>query len=231
MAIDVIFRSACHSTTNDTSYVTNTGAFTPAAGSLMLAFWGAKGGTQVPSTITGNSLTYTQGSGVDWGTGRIEVWHGIMGGSPTSGEVSIGTWSTNRTACHMVVVEVTGADTSGGSGAALVQTVTNSSGTGTGSLTFAAAGDSNNRPIAFYGHDANEDIVHETNWTELNDGGVGSPNSAGAAQWRSDTFDTGSTATWTTTSANWAAVGVEIKVSSGTPVSFVFNIPAFHLFR
>lgn len=226
MALAFTFRSAIHSTTAATEYTTTTGAFTPGANSLMVAFIVSRGAVASPSGVSGNGATYAQiaGSVIDEdlaGTAtRGEVWVADSGGTPTNTEVTATGWGTNRAGCSVVVVEVTGADLSGGAAGAIVQSPTNDGATvnaTSGSVTLAAAGAAGNRPIVCFAHGANEATTFRTDWDELNDGNYNTPATGVETQSRTDAFETTASASWAS-SVDWLGMALEIKaaVAAGT---------------
>jgi hypothetical protein len=116
----------------------------------------------------------------------------------------------------MTVVEVTGADMSGGASGAFVTSNTqkhNGTGTATSvSLTMNAAADSNNRAFGFFVHTAAENITQDANNTLGSTGNYTTPNRGAGFVWNTSAFNNPG-ASWTTAAA-WRAIGSEIKVAA-----------------
>lgn len=229
MAIAFTFRAGIHNTTGATSY-TALPAFTPAANSLMVALFIVSGKTDAPVSIQTTSATnrYTFAEYSHWSTSNnAGIWIASSGATPPNDSITLTTSATNATGCALAVIEVTGADMTGTVANAIVarESAASPGGTGTtGTLTFAAAGNSANRPLVYFEHAANEATTERANWTELDDGSYASPAVGFQVQCRADAFETTSTATWTT-SAGWIALGVEIKAASTGDSSFAGMVP------
>jgi hypothetical protein len=118
--------------------------------------------------------------------------------------------------CH--VVECIGVATSNfptnwaqGATTPVVQVVTNQGSGTTGTVTLAAYNDTDNRPVSFWYHNANEGTTPDvTGWSELADSGHATPARAGESQWYSAGTDTTCTATWAT-STGWVGIAVEMR--------------------
>lgn len=222
MALAFTARSQINDTTNATTYAT-TASFTPGAGSLMIAIVCASSTdtTQTdPTSVSGNGVTYTELDSVfQSAVDTVGLWVGLAGGSPSAGVVTASGWGTSRTGCNMTVIEVTGADTSGGASAAFVTSNTQKhNGTGTTttpSLTMNAAADSNNRAFGFFVHTAAETISADANNTLGSTGSYAIPNRGAGFVWNTSAFNNPG-ATWTT-SAAWRAIGSEIKIAVSAP--------------
>lgn len=195
---------------NASSYA-NT-SWTPPTSGIIVVFVGnhiAANGN-VP-TISGNGLTWIQiaTAVVDPGTShRITLFAADASGA-TTGVTTIDFNAETQLDCNASFFQVQNMDISGGVAAAFIQTPSNN-GTGTsGSVTLAAAGNSANRPIACFSHQANEATTPDGAWTEVDDqNGTGSARGF-ETQWDADGFQNAS-ASWTT-SAAWIGMAAEIK--------------------
>lgn len=211
-----------HDGSNASSYA-NTSWTPPTTGIIccFVANW-INTAANIP-TMSGNSLTWTRihTITVDPGTShRITLFATVATGA-TTGATTVDFGGETQLGCEASFFQVEGVDVSGGIAAAFVQTPTNS-GTGTtGTVTLAAAGNSANRPIAAFSHQANEATTPDAAWTEVDDmNGLG-PVRGFETQWDTDGFGNAS-ATWTT-SAAWVAMAAEIKatvVSTLSPVIY-----------
>lgn len=227
MAIVSTYRASVYSTTAATSYAT-TGTYTPAANSLLVAFVvTCLGATPLdPSTFTGHGVTWTQltlSARTLSTTHAVSVWVALAGASPSSAAATAGYGAVSQTGGAVIEFEVTGADVSGTAAAAIVQNPTATAATGTtGTVTLSAAGGTDNRPLSFWLHLANEATTPRANWTETAgaDGNFSLPSTGAEGQFRNDAFETTATATWTT-SINWRGVAVEVKAEPGRATKFV----------
>ena len=114
-----------------------------------------------------------------------------------------------------VILAFTGTKTSGTNGAdAVVQYNTNTGSGGTGlTVTLAAFADSNNRPVAFFAHRADEATTPEAGYTELYDGNIPSPVMGYEAEWHATTADTTPSATWATSGVPAGGFALEIAAA------------------
>lgn len=237
MALTITWRAAVYSTGAAASYAT-TGTYTPAANSLVVAFVvGSLASSPTdPTGVTGHGVTFSQVTlsanllPAASSTHAISVWVALMGASPTTAACTA-TWGSNRTGAVVDEFEIIGW---GGSSAlnAIVQQPTNIGTTGTGSVTLSAAGNSNNRPMSFFVHLANETSTGRANWTATA-GGTGnfnSPATGAIGQFRSDAFETTATATWSSSTVGWFGVALEIRALNTNTVThssdaFIKQVP------
>lgn len=205
-----------NSGTDATSYTGS--SFTPPTDGIALAFAHARRagvGADTP-VLSGWGLTWTQiGSTLSFVTDYgIALFASILTGA-TVGALTANYSPNTEVGCILAVCQATGVDVSGGLAAAFVQQVT-ATGlvSGSGSITLASAGSADNRPVACFGHDVNEDTTPRTNWNELDDmKGAGHPRAI-ATQYRNDAFETTASASWTTATANWGGMAVELKAAA-----------------
>ena len=95
----------------------------------------------------------------------------------------------------------------------VVKSTPNTAGTSV-TISLAAAGSADNRPFLAVAHAANEATTPRASWTEIGDTQDIAPNRGTETQWRSDTFETTASATWTT-SERYGAMAFEIKALGG----------------
>lgn len=200
-------------------------SWTPPTSGLLIAdvfsrFAGAP--PNIPS-VSGNDLVFVQIATVTFGTSsnsRLTRFGANLSGSVAgisvfdfAGQVQIGC------SISFYYSSGTGVDLSTGVTGAFVQSPTNSAASGiTGSVVLNAAGNSNNRPIAVFSHQANEVTTPKSLWTELDDLAGSAPARGLDTQFRGDSFDTVAEATWITTSA-WGAIASELKATSDVPIT------------
>jgi hypothetical protein len=210
---------ASNSNTTDGTVFT-TASFTPTANSLLVAcFASIRGSSGDPSVVTvtdSAGLTWTQISEFQYVTtgtskSRVAIYATRSPSSPASMTIT-GTYPVTISGCSEQIFEVLGTDVANGVSQTFVQhvnTTVNSTGT-SASITLASAGNANNRPFLFVAHFSAEGITPRTNWTEIGDTNAGSPPQSAEAQWRTDTFETTASATWTT-SVSYGGTAFEIK--------------------
>lgn len=225
--LTINYRASRYDTAAATSYAT-TGTYSPAANALLICLVvgclasSPNDPDHATSPFTGHGVSWTKlslSANTLGGTHALSVWVANAGASPSSAACTA-QWTSNRTGCALIEFEVNGADLSGGASAAIVQKpTTTGTGTGTGDQSLSAAGQAQNRPLAFFVHLANEATTPRANWTETTgaDGNFNNPATGVEGSYRSDAFETTYSATWTTSSA-WRAVALEIKAAavSGT---------------
>ena len=193
---------------NQTSYA-NTSWTPPTTGIIVVFVVNTKGTAAETPTMSGNSLTWTQIVTTEPATGRRMTLFAATLSGATAGATTIDFGAGTQTSCKASFFQVENVDTSGGIAAAFVQSPT-SSGTGTtGSVTLAAAGHADNRPIAGFAHEADEVTTKDAAWTEIDDMSHAGPSSALETQWDTDGFVNAS-ASWVTSSA-WIGIAAEIK--------------------
>ena len=185
-----------------------------------------------PTSVSGNGVTYAQHattffvSGVTSGS----VWAGIAGGSPSAGTVTASGWATSRTGIGIAVFEITGADTSGGTGLSAIATV-NKGGPATatsGSVTMSGPVTAGNLCCGMFDHTASENITAGANCAVGSTGNYATPSRGGGSVFNNTSTYANIAASWTT-SAAWRAFGVEVKVAAAAATSFV--IPRRDCFR
>lgn len=217
----------------------STGSWTPPTSGLILCFVGDRistsGSAPTPPapTVSGNGITWTQISTVLWrvvsGTARVRLTLFAANASGSStGATTIDFGGNVRVRCDASFFLAEGVDLSGGVAAAFVQAATNSSTLSNSlSVSLAAAGHADNRPVAGVYTDVNEDVTPRASWTEADDSGSSSPVSRLATQYREDAFDSAASASWTTAD-HCGIIAAELKaaVAGGSTAVPVFT---YHL--
>ncbi len=165
---------------------------------------GSEASAASPSSLSGNSLTWTKvAEEVDTTVGlALSVWRALAASS-TSGAITM-THGSNRAASAWSVVEVASADTGGTNGAnSVVQSASNKDNTGAGtaiSATLGAFSDAGNGALSFsfsLNAGAQAACTPGSGWTELNETAAteGPISYEIQAQWRADN-DTTADVTW-----------------------------------
>jgi hypothetical protein len=175
--------------------------------------------------VSGAGLTFTEigsAGGLTWGnTGltsrRVQAWRALATSGATTGVVTI-SLDGDSAAMGAAIIEFTGTKTSGTNGAdAVVQY--NTSADDVSSLnrqvTLAAFADSNNRPVAFFSHRADEETANESGYTELYDDHHGSTVMGYEVEWHPTAEETTPYAEWTTSQRS-AGFALEIAEGSGS---------------
>jgi hypothetical protein len=202
------------SSTSQSSYV-NT-SWTPPTSELIVVFVSSNAlASPNAPTVSGNGLTWVQIATVVNGTtmDRLTLFAANALGS-TTGATTFDFGGQTQQVFSAMFMQVTGADLSGSVAAAFAQTVSANATATSGSITLAAAGNSNNRPISGWFLDVNLAMAPRTNWAEMDELiRVGRYET----QYRPDAFETTATVTWDGTSHPYLGIAAELKV--GTPSS------------
>lgn len=203
------------SATDLASYASS--SWTPPTSDLILLFVaaGRTAGADTP-TVSGNGLTWVQiGTTQPMPSGSsgyaVSLFAANASGS-SAGVTTVSFGGNTQLGCQASFFAATGVDLSGGVAAAFVQSVA-ANGTGTaGSITLAAAGHADNRPISAFYHLATQAKTPRTNWTEADDLSTSSPARGIETQYRSDAFETTASATWASSVA-WVGIAAELKAA------------------
>lgn len=221
MAIAVTHQATSGTGTDATSF--SSASFTPAANVLLVACYTVDNDAPaqpVTPTLSGHG-TWTAITTLYWRTAggsvrrKLFVFALNTGESPGASAVTFDHGAETETGAEWSIYEVTGTDVvNTGVAAQFVQIVPSAADITTGtslSITLADASNANNRPFALFVHaGAVENTGPRTNWTEIGDGGHPNPTTNLETQWRSNTFETTASASWTTDSSN-AGLAFEIK--------------------
>ena len=214
-----------NSSTDASSYV-NT-SWTPPTAGLIICFVVSRTGAcgNVP-TVSGNSLTWVQIATICVGAtaARRITLFGADAAGATTGATTIDFAAETQQSCTASFFQATAIDLSGGVAAAFVQTATNSGTATSGSVTLAAAGHADNRPIAMFTHRANQATVPDAAWTEVDDLAGSAPIRGSETQWDADGFQNAS-ASWVT-SSDWVGMAAELKatVAATDPALLHYNL-------
>lgn len=168
-------------------------------------------GVAVPSTVTGNGITYAKGAELVVGSRAISIWWGVSS-SPSAGAITFDFAAQTQTTCFWDVEQLTGASTSN----PIVQSRTGSGTNTTASLTSALAtfADAvNNMGFYVVNHAATEATTFATSWNEIQDLSLSSPAVAQETAYISGGSALNPQPSWTTSSA-YGIVAVEIGVPS-----------------
>ena len=214
MALTTTKIDQIHSQTDASSYAFTAKTYT--ANLLYVIFTNTSVASGAPPTVTGvasANVTFAEigtAGGVVYDTvRRIQAWY-VIPGSTFAGETVTITCNGTSTGMDASNIEVNGHDTSG----TIVQNATNGATSGTSlTVTLSAFGNSNNRPMAYFGHRANEATTEGTGYTELDDGNHASPSAGSETIWHSSSADTTPNASWVTNSAN-GGFAIEIKAAT-----------------
>lgn len=191
------------STTNATTYAL--AAFTPTASALLVVFVVCTGKTAAGS-VSGGGLTWTRRNGIAFNTTDIvEVFTATAPASPGSTTITYTTAAGgNATGCCLAIVQFAGtnpqvlqSDAEARTGANPV--ITMPSALSTGNAYAACFGMPRNPPTS----------TPPTSWTEIADGGVNTPAQGCSAAYRNG-GETGTTITFTSLSAAYGIVAVEV---------------------
>ncbi len=200
--------------TDAASYAT--GSWTPPTNDLIILYVFNRATTGAPNTptVSGNGLTWTQiKTVVDSGNLRRMTLFGANASGSSAGATTIDFAGQTQTMCYAFFFQATSVDLSGGVAAAFVQSPTGTGSATSGSITLAAAGSADNRPISGWFHSAQQGSTERTNWTEADDLSAGAPVGGMETQYRSDAFEITASASWVT-SAVWVGIAAEIKAAA-----------------
>lgn len=162
----------------------------------------------------GTALSWTtEHTKVDAGTHhQVTRFYAWTTGSPVSGTIGFSFGATTYDGCGWIIYELSSdVDTSD----PFVQTASNEGGTTSISVTLAAFGSSDNRPLVCAFHRANEGATQEAGYTEIADIFGANPIMGFAAAYNPTATDTNPNYTWVTSSSPNLAIASEIKVSAG----------------
>lgn len=184
-------------------------------------------------TMSGNGLTWVSIAHFsDTLTTSTMALFGANGTGASAGATTVDFGAGfSMTGIGMSFFSASGTAVANGVAQTFVQAPTADSSTSalSGSVSLAAAGDANNRPISGWMHAQNQTTTARTNWTEMDDGAWASPVRGCETQVRTDAFETTASASWGT-SAPWLAIAAEIKVAGATATSLA-TPPPFRRFN
>lgn len=207
----------------------SSGAFTPAAGDLLVAvYFGTGTSGVVPTcTSTGNTAAWTNVDSTTFTTagnnGRIFVWIQNALCTAVSTNVTCGVTDDNTSGGHIIVFRVSGM-TKTGATAKLQSSEDNSHAAGTPQAVAMGAAVTTTNPTLGVMHDEGTTvaITPPTNWTERGEGIITVPTSRAEGCSR-DSGYTGTTITWGTASTGvYGSYFIELDASAaaaGNPIT------------
>lgn len=206
--------ASSYDTTGGTSDAT--GSWTPSGNTCTyIAFvHGVAGGGSDPPSVSGNSLTWTNITSVEFDSIASPVRRTSAfraSGIATAGATTASFASESQAAINIVVVEVEGTDPTTNDG--VVQSATARADSGTAeSVALAAFGSATNATLSCWTLDTNMEITEEATHTELSSGIITGPNTAMNVSFLA-TADTSPTATGA--DAAWAGIALELAEDDG----------------
>jgi len=197
--------------TNLSSSSLVTPSWTPPSSGLIILAVGQRfsSAPNVP-TVSGNSLTWVQIATTNTSTTRCTLFGADATGG-TTGTTTIDFGGQVQTGAHALFMYATGVDLRGGVANVFVQAPTVSTSGTSGTITMAAAADSNNRPISAWTIGASGPVTPRTNWTEADDTGLVA-SAVSETQYRSDAFETTATVSWDGANRNYVGIAAELQV-------------------
>jgi hypothetical protein len=180
------------------------------------------------TSVSGAGLTFTEigtAGGLPYGPDyrRIQAWRALATSGAGTGVVTVTLSGNPSPAFGAVMLAFSGMKTSGSNGAdAVANYMTNSAGSGTSlTVTMSAFANSNNRPVAFFSHRAQEVTNNEAGYTELWDGQTSAIAMGYEAEWHANVAETTPSASWATSGAN-GGFALEIARADTSPL-LTFN--------
>jgi hypothetical protein len=226
VTVTAVTRGAIHSPTDASSYAFS--SITASNGRLYVVFVntaiGSGGVAPAAMSVSGAGLSFTEigpagGMLYSGGAGvrRMQAWRALSSGGAGTGSIVI---NLNGASIGMdaVLVEFDGVDTSGTNGSgAIAQSATNSAQNVTSLVVSLGTFSSGvNRPVAFFSHRANELTTPEPGYTELDDGGHGTPITGAQCEWLATAAETTPSASWATL-ADAGGFAIEVRAEGSPP--------------
>jgi hypothetical protein len=198
------------STSNSATYAF--GAFTPSSNAVLVIIAAASGEAITTATVTGG-LTWKQKCAVTYNsTSRAYALWAYTGSSPGSLTFTIDFGADSATGIVMSMYQFTGVQL--GSTDPILQCATNATTAANPVATFASAMNTNNGYAAAFGMGRNPPTsTPPASWTETHDTGYGTPTSGAAGAYRAG-GETGTTVTFTSASADYGIIAVEVCESA-----------------
>lgn len=202
------------STSNATSYAMT--AFTPSANSTLVVMVFASG-TVGAGTMTGGSLSWTRKTSILFNsTSTAYVFWANTGSSPASTTITFDCSADAATGAVMTAFQFTDSDVVTADPIKQVKTAATTAANPT--ITFdAAMGTLNGYAAGFSVPRSPPASTPPTSWTEIADTGYSTPTGGASAAYRAG-GETGSTVTFTSASAAYGMIAVEVYVSGAGPV-------------
>lgn len=221
-ASTVTHRISTASTTGGTSLVS--GAFTPAAGELLIAFVTASGTTGTGSMTDAQNLGWSLITSVLKNSSADTIYAFVSNHTAAASSMTVTFTDTAASTGYVIQVAGVSGMTRTGLGAILQKaTQANQAAAGTPALAFASAVQTGNPTLGVVGNSTNvAGMTPPTSWTEQNDTGFATP-TTGAEYVSRDSGFTGTTVTWGSTSASaFGDIIVELDTSAPTAGSIAF---------
>lgn len=210
------------SSVDGTSYAS--GAFTPAAGQLLVVFVGAPGTTDGGTLSGSTGLTFYRAGTITANTKIVSVFVSEALTTAVSQTVTFSCAGGAATGAIIEVASVSGMSRTGASAA--LQVITNSGGIGAPSLTFAAACNTNNPTLVMVSNANNAaTITPPAGWTERSDIGFATP-TTGAEYATRDSGFAGTLVTFGSSASAWTGIGIELDASVVAPTTGVTTTSA-----
>lgn len=192
-----------------------TSSVSPGANRLIIpVFMSAlAGGPAVPTSATGNGITYAQVATQAFHTGnarRVTAFRG-MSASPSAGAITLSMGAVSQTSYIYSIIECDGVDTGGTNGSsAVVQSAINTATAATSvTSTLSALAAATSVNVACSGISINGAQTPDADFVELSDNNTGTGTSGMECQWATNQ----TTATPTFSSANAGIVSLEVKIA------------------
>lgn len=205
------------STSNSATYAF--AAFTPTANAVLVVMVFASGTVAAAPTITGTGLTWNRlGSNQLYNaTNTAYAFWAKTGAAPGSTTITFDCTGDNATGAVMGVFQFTDADVA--TAVSVKQFKFSATTAANPTITFDAAMGTLNGYAAAFGLPRNPPTsAAPASWTETFDTGYGTPTSGGSGAYRAG-GETGSTVTFTSASAAYGMVAVEVYVTGAGPVA------------
>ena len=206
----------------------STASITPGGGKLVLAWIvNTKNTTPDIPTLTGNGLTWVRVATVlDTGNTRRLSLFRALGGSPSTGPVTINFAGNPQTSCLWSISQFGGVNTSGTSGSgALVQYATaRQNGNGSMTVTLGTFASTANAAAGGISKNTTSAVTPGSGFTQLATASLqATPKTLIASSWKASN-DT--TVDWTFSSASTEAIAVEIRAATQTTAPLVSSVVA-----
>lgn len=195
------------------------GGFTFTEGRMYIIFFGTSFTGSTPATVslsgTGQTWTEVGTSGGALNTTsqrRIQAFR-FAPASTNTNTVSVTYGGTgSQDGSFYYIIQITGCLTTGTNGSdGIIQAVTDDDGSADPTITLAALTNRSGVIMSFINENNPPAGTAESGWSEVHDGGYGTPNTGGYLM--SITSSSDNTPTVTAASSNWAGIAIELKAS------------------
>ena len=188
----------------------------PTSGLILVGIWSRNAAGPNTPTVSGNGITWTEVlSQLHATVLRYTLFAALAAGS-SAGATTFDFAGQTQLLGIATFFHADGVDLSGGVAGAIVQSVaaTHISTNSAPTVTLAAAGHADNRPILIAGVDSNTTPTPRANWTEVDVLAGTTPNHTIESQFRTDAFETTAGVTWAV-SGNGILIAAELKADQG----------------